>query len=203
MAKTKQVIKVNGQAGKPSGRQLRKWRIQSRCGEDKSQLLFSATSGQEVELKANPSKFATITQKGIDPYLNVRCPFCLSHLPLTKFLITLLDKKGRSKGFDRGRGKCPQCGQGMQLRTLTSMRKWMLARTPEEGVKQYAAWVYAYRSSGFFQKINFANFNSMLKSMDWSRDFWDEYKRLKGDLPSEEQRAADDEAGRLYDEVFS
>ncbi len=31
---------MNGQAGRPSGKQLRKWRIQDRCNEDKAQMLF-------------------------------------------------------------------------------------------------------------------------------------------------------------------
>ena len=143
-----------------------------------------------------------ITEKGIDPFLNVRCPFCLSHLPLTKFLITRYDRKGRSKGFDRGKGKCPECGQGMRLQTFMSMRTWMLAKAPEEGVLLYAAWVYEYRRSGFFQKIKFAQFNSMLKSMGWSRDFWDEYKRLKGDLPSAEEQDRVDDLFAAQEEAF-
>ena len=195
-------IPFSGRASRPSGLQMKKWRVQSKASEDKQQQVFCVTASQGVELKSNHNKFATITEKGIDPFLNVRCPFCLSHLPLTKFLITRYDRKGRSKGFDRGKGKCPECGQGMRLQTLVSMRQWMLVKSPEEGVFLYAAWVWEYRRSGFFQKIKFAQFNSMLKSMGWSREFWDQYKRLKGDLPTAEQQAADDAAGRLYDEVF-
>lgn len=46
----------------------------------------------------------------------------------------------------------------------------------------------------------FADFNSMLKSMKWSREFWDEYKRLKGDLPSAEQMRKDEDDWAAYEE---
>ena len=200
LGKPKQ-IPMFGTASRPSGLQEKKWRVQSKCSEDKQQSVF-CVANESVGLKENPSKFATITQKGIDPFLNVRCPFCLSHLPLTKFLITRYDGKGRSKGFDRGKGKCPECGQGMRLQTLMSMRTWMLAKSPEAGILLYAAWVYEYRRSGFFQKIKFAQFNSMLKSMGWSRDFWDEYKRLKGDLPSAEEQERVDDLFAAQEEAF-
>ena len=166
---------------------------QSRAAEDLQQSVFAVSASREVELKGNPNKFATVQEKGIDPFLKTRCPFCLCFHPITKFLITKFDKKGNNKGYNRGSGKCPDCGQGMQLKTLTMMRKWTI-EDPVAGVKLYANWVYGYRQSGFFQKIKFADFNSMLKSMKWSREFWDEYKRLKGDLPSaEEQEKADAE----------
>ncbi len=173
--------------------------ISGKVAKDLQQQVFCVTASQEVALKVNPNKFATITEKGIDPFLYVRCPFCLSYLPMTKFLISLMGKK---KGFDRGKGKCPECGQGMQLKTLQQMRTWMLAKTPEEGVQKYAVWVYEYRRSGFFQKIKFAQFNSMLKSMGWSRDFWNHYKVLKGDLPSAEQQKKDSDDWAGYEESF-
>ena len=189
-------IPMFGKASRPSGLQAKKWHIQAKCSEDKQQMLFCSTASPDVFLKVNPSKFATITEKGIDPFLNTRCPFCLSYLRLTKFLVSHYDRKGKSKGYDRGKGKCPQCSQGMQLKTLMSMRTWLSATSPEEGVKKFAAWVWEYRRSGFFKKIKFAQFNSMLQSMGWSRDFWDEYKRLKGDLP-------DAKTQKNYDDLFA
>lgn len=171
---------------------------QERAKEDLHQQIFGFSASHEVELKENPNKFATVQEKGIDPFLKTRCPFCLCFHPITKFLITKYDKKGNNKGYNRGSGKCPECGQGMQLKTLVSMRKWTI-EDPVAGVKLYAAWVYEYRKSGFFQKIKFAEFNSMLKSMKWSREFWDHYKRLKGDLPTEEEKERDDAEWAAYE----
>ena len=73
----------------------------------------------------------------------------------------------------------------MKLQTLVKMEKW--------SAKEYAQFVFDYRTSGFWQKIVFATWSKHLKMMNWSQPFWDEYKRLKGDLPgAEEQKEAED-----------
>ena len=192
MPKVKEVHKVNGQAGKPSGKQLRKWRIQSSCGEDKAQMLFSQSSGQEVVLKANPSKFVTITEKGIDPFKKTTCPFCLSFSQLRTFLIST------KKGFDRGKGSCPICGLGMQLQTLVKMEKWT--------AKEYAEFVFNYRTSGFWQKIQpfFQTWKKHLSMMGWTKEFWDEYKKRRDgvDLPDAETQRSYENAYAAYEESF-
>ncbi len=201
-------IPMDGKLRHVSGLQVRAWRRQEKAGRDLQQTVFCPTASQDLELKGNPNRFATITEKGIDPFLNVRCPFCLSHMQLTKFLISLKSKKGKNKGYDRGKGKCPECGLGMQLKTLQKMRDWMLAKTPEDGVKKYAAWVFEYRSSGFWQEkidkyVGFEKFCSMLTSMKWADAFFKEYNRLKGDLPDEETQKKYDALADAYEESFN
>ena len=174
---------------------------QSRAAEDRQQSVLFLDANRELAIKENPNKYATVQEKGIDPFLKTRCPFCLSCQPISKFLITKYDKSGNGKGFDRGRGKCPACGEGMQLKTLTLMRKWTL-KGPVCGVKQFAAFIYSYRSSGVWQKkIKFVQFNSMLKSMGWHKDFYAEYKRLKGDLPSAEEESRVNDLADAYEEA--
>jgi hypothetical protein len=190
---------MNGLAVCPSGHVERLRRLDERLRKDRCQTVFGRSEAAVIEV--NPRKFAEVSQKGIDPYVNTRCPFCLSFLPFSKFLVSLKSKKGKGLGFDRGKGKCPECGQGMRLDTLLSMRKWLLEGPLGEGVKLYARWVFDYRKSGFFQKIKFSQFNSMLKSMKVQREFWDEYKRLKGDLPDAKLKAAFDAKWAEYEEA--
>ncbi|NLF88072.1 hypothetical protein GX563_04530 [Candidatus Bathyarchaeota archaeon] len=175
---------------------------QSKAAEDRQQSVLFLAANQELVIKDNPNRYAMVQEKGIDPFVKTRCPFCLCFQPLSKFLITKYDKQGRGKGFDRGRGKCPACGEGMQLKTLTMMRKWTL-EDPVNGVKQFAAFIYSYRSSGVWQKkIKFVQFNSMLKSMGWHSEFYAEYKRLKGDLPSAAEEMRVNDLADAYEEAF-
>lgn len=156
--------------------------------KDLRQTVFFQTEGKEVSIKSNPHKFAIITEKGIDPFKNTTCPFCLGISRLRLFLIST------KKGFDRGKGKCPLCGQGMRLQTLVKMETWK----PEE----YAAFVFGYRTSGFWQKIDFATWKKRLGLMGWTQPFWDEYKRLRGDgsdaLTEEEKRQV-----KEYEKMFA
>ena len=64
----------------------------------------------------------------------------------------------------------------MLLRSL--VRDW----TPES----YAKWVFDYSHSGFWKKINFEMWKDRLQERGWSQTFWDIYKRLKAENPSEE-----------------
>jgi hypothetical protein len=169
---------VFGKVSVQSHRERQRWRRQEHVKKDLQQTVFQSEAS-DVLIKGNPHKFATVTEKGIDPFKSTTCPFCLSYSKLRLFLIST------SKGFDRGRGKCPVCGQGMKLQTLVKMEKW----TPQE----YAKFVFDYRSQGFWQKIKFETWSKHLKMMNWTQPFWDEYKRLKDDLPDAEgQRAAED-----------
>jgi hypothetical protein len=104
---------------------------------------------------------ASFTYIEIDP--KVMCPFCLYQSTLSHFG-TKTSKGKESKMF-----KCPDCGQGMRQDTLTK----------DMTTKQFAEWVWEYRSFGFWQMINFAKFSERLKNLGIAREFWDEYKRLK------------------------
>ncbi len=186
---------MNGIVGRPTAAQERRWSAHDRVGKDLQQTVFCTSEAADVVIKGNPHKFAKLEEKGVDPYKMTTCPFCLSFHRVNGFFIST------KKGIDRGRGRCPVCGTGMKLQTLVKMIEWA-DKSNKEGVKLYAAWVYAYRSSGFWQKIApfFETFKKHLRMMGWSREFWDEYKRLKGDLPSAEQRKKDDDAWAGYEE---
>jgi hypothetical protein len=168
-----------GTVSRPSGLQVRKWRGQARAQDDLAQTVFYQTPEKQVDIKGNPNRFATVTEKGIDPFKKTTCPFCLGLNQLSAFLIST------KKGFDRGRGKCPLCGQGMKLQTLVKMEKWSAV--------EYAAWAFEYRSSGFWQKIQpfFATWKKRLGMMGWTEAFWSEYKRLRGDEPEKPTEAED------------
>lgn len=152
---------------------------------DKQQTVFALQ--EDAVIKDNPSKYAVVTQTGIDPFKNTTCPFCLSLNRVRTFLIST------KKGFDRGLGKCPSCGQKMKLQTLVKMETWK----PEE----YAAFVFDYRKSGFWQKIKFAEWKNRLKLMGWTKPFWDEYKRLRGDADPEKDKMFEEE-WNAYEESF-
>jgi hypothetical protein len=66
----------------------------------------------------------------------------------------------------------------MMLRTLVK----------EMNVEDFARWVFEYRLSGFWEKVfpNFETWNKKLKDLGINYEFWENYKRLKGDNESEE-----------------
>ena len=132
------------------------WKTQQKIKEDKAQVTLD---GKKL-VEPTPAP---------DPEGEVLCPFCLHEGPLGAFLIST------KKGFHKGLGKCPECQNMMQLRTLTA--KW----TPS----QFAEWVYDYRLSGFWQKCKFKTFNDRLYRLGWSYEFWDRYKQLKGENQTE------------------
>ncbi len=178
-------IPMNGLIQNQSAVTRRGYRNAEKAKLDKQQTMFAFHEGEAV-IKDNPSKYAKITEKSIDPFRNTTCPFCLSLNRLSTFLIST------KKGFDRGLGKCPSCGQKMKLVTLVKMESWK----PEE----YAAFVFDYRRSGFWQKISFATWKNRLKLMGWTKPFWDEYKRLRGDAPDAEKEKEFEEKWKAYEE---
>lgn len=145
--------------------EARKYRRREIAKKDLQQTVFGGK--QELVIETNPHKFAVLTERSIDPYLKVTCPFCLGINPLRLFLIST------KKGYNRGLGKCQMCGQGVKFRTLLWMHK--------ASVQDYAKWVFEYRTSGFWQKIKFELWSKRLGMMKWTQPFWLEYKRLKGE----------------------
>ena len=99
----------------------------------------------------------------------VFCPFCIHVGQLREFLIST------KKGISQHDAKCPECGQGMRMTTLTQIE------TPE----QFADFAYPYAKSGFWQKVSWTKFNDRMKKIGWSYKFWLRYKELKGEDKSE------------------
>lgn len=97
------------------------------------------------------------------------CPFCLHIDNIYHFKI-----KTKS-GYSEKRARCPECEQGMMMRSLTKEMK------PEE----FADWCYTY-GAGFWSKVgNFEEWNRRLRKLDWSYRFWKKYKELKGEFDEE------------------
>jgi hypothetical protein len=96
------------------------------------------------------------------------CPFCLSKSQPSKYLL-------REK--NRYNAKCPICKNGVLFKTLFSMLKW----TP----KQFADFVFGYRLSGFWGKIqpSFKEWNNRLYALGFGFgiEFWNRNKELKGE----------------------
>jgi len=135
----------------------RKWKREYKTKKDNHQAKFTA-SGSLTQKIITKAEITTITEP-------VSCPFCLHIGKIGEFLIST------KKGFHRGLGKCPECKNQMQLRSLTA--EW----TPE----QYAEWCYSYSLSGFWQKVPFKKWSQRLRDIGWSYAFWAKYKQLKGE----------------------
>jgi len=125
--------------------------------KDTNQAKFSAAGHlvQKMQTKTQTYEVASI----------VACPFCLHIGKIGSFLIST------KKGYHKSLGKCPECKNQMQLRSLTA--EW----TPE----QYAEWCYDYAKSGFWQKTPFKKWSDRLYKIGWSYRFWQKYKQLKGE----------------------
>ncbi len=163
----------------------RKYMRQEHAKHCLQQMVF-AKEGEDVQVKENDFRYATLAEKGLDPSLKVTCPFCLGLNQLRLFLIST------KKGYDRGKGKCPLCGQIMHLRTLVKVMT-----SPE----QYAAFAQPYAKMGFWKKVSFDVWKRRLKMMGWTERFWNEYRRLRGDVEEEEQEKELEQKWREYEEA--
>ena len=92
------------------------------------------------------------------------CPFCLENS--NKFIIE-----------NKGLIKCSNCSNFMKLKTLLFIK--------DCSNSEYAQWVFNYRLSGFFKKINFELWTKKMHELGMSYEFWEKYKELKGDLEKE------------------
>jgi len=162
-------------------------RIEKARKDMQQTIFYTDPAKQAVDFMGNPHRYAQLTAKGVDPYRMTTCPFCLGYSRLRAFL------QSTKKGFNRKTGRCPLCGKGANLTTLVAMETW----TPEE----YAKFVFDYRSSGFWQKINFNQWKDRLKIMGWTRQFWDTYKELRGDSPDAQREKELEEQWKNYDEA--
>ena len=135
------------------------YRARMKVQDDQKQTLLAPETIRGVITKGEAKKAETFVIGGW-----VYCPFCLFYAKMGAFLIST------KKGFHRGLGKCSDCNQKMQLRTLTS--EWT--------IEEYAEWCYNYSVSGFWQKVPYQKWSSRLKKMGWAQKFWNRYKALKG-----------------------
>lgn len=131
--------------------------VQSKADRKQSRL------GTDGKLKMSTAQMVT-QQREIDFTQQVMCPFCLHADKLQAFLLST------SKGISQSRAQCPECKNGMMIKSLTV--EW----APE----QYADWVYDYTGSGYWQKCKFATWKERLFKIGWAKRFWDRYKALKG-----------------------
>jgi len=132
--------------------------------QDKQQCKLDPLSKTGIKFKPQDIIEVTVAHKSI--YL---CPFCLHRGKIEEYLIST------KKGYHKGLGKCPECNNKMQLKTLTSNM------TPE----QFAEYAHGYRTSGYWSKVPFSKFNERLKEINWAIRFWGKYRQLKGESTDE------------------
>lgn len=115
------------------------------------------------------SNIAKYAKKDLQINFNemVLCPFCLEWSEWHLFK--------RTKGFY----ECIHCHNHMTFKTAYNIRKM--------NPREFAKWVFDYRMNGFFSKINFQKWNNNLYEYGLSFEFWQEYKKLRGDNLNEKQ----------------
>jgi len=136
-----------------------KWKRSVKTDADIHQALLTANGCKPKQslVKQTDVHWADVNAKHF-------CPFCLYIGKLKEFLIST------KKGISQKKAKCPECKNGMMMRTLVA--SW----TPEE----YAEFAYPYSASGFWQKVPFDLWKKRLHKLRWSYQFWKRYKELKG-----------------------
>lgn len=152
-----------------------------RMDEDKLQTRLTATG---IELNKNPN--AKIFIEDVIKDKLILCPFCLNTSPLCKFT--------KEKGFYI----CPTCKNNLKENTILFMNECFNGKQPK--IAEFSFWIFKYRLSGFFSKINqqlpknerFKQWNNSLYELGISYDFWDYYKKYKGEFDREEKEDEDD-----------
>lgn len=122
----------------------------------------------------NNFKFATVTLQDKTKGKMLMCPFCLIPHFLTEYT------------YNKGFYECKSCKNRITDKTLLKMYSFF---TENEKIQteEYARWVFDYRMNGFFQKITFKDFNERLKELNISYEFWDFYKKLKGEYKQDKE----------------
>jgi hypothetical protein len=125
---------------------------------DKKQLQFALDGSLIINQKVLDE------QTPIDAVINESnyylCPFCL-------------EKSNKYTIKNKGLICCPNCLVDMRVKTILFVQNC--------SNQEYAQWVYNYRLSGFFKKINFEKWTKKLKQLGIAYEFWEEYKKLKGE----------------------
>ena len=135
--------------------------------------------------KPEPPKIETTS--AINPTEEVMCPFCLYQAKLREFFIST------NKGISTDRAQCPDCKNGMKIRTLIV----------EMDAEQYAGWVYNYRSFGFWKKCPFDKWKLRLKNIGWALQFWGKYKALKQADSVDGTLTVTEEQAKQYEDAYA
>ena len=136
---------------------------------DKKQMQFAIDGTLIINQKLIDEQTPLITLINSSNYYI--CPFCLENS--NNFIIE-----------NKGLIKCPNCLINMKMKTLLFIK--------DCSNEEYVRWVFDYRLSGFFSKLksgnnSFEKWTQKMKELGISYEFWDEYKKLKGDY-NEEQK---------------
>ncbi len=131
---------------------------------DKKQIKFDKNGW--IQPPEQPKK---VEHYAADPNMAVFCPFCLYLDNLQKFFISNKD------GISQGKAKCPDCQNGMMMKTLIK----------DMTTSQYADFVFGYVHSGFWKKCPFEKWSKRLRAAGMSREFWKRYKELKGEAAAD------------------
>lgn len=135
--------------------------------QDKLQTILTSTG-----IAPNPNNFAKIFFADKVKDKMVICPFCLNIEYLSSYIL------------DKGLYKCKYCKNRMTEKTLNII--FDIFNQQKIDIAAYALWVYNYRLSGFFEKVDFKYWNNQMWKMSISQEFWDNYKRLKGESKKEQ-----------------
>jgi hypothetical protein len=144
-----------------------KWERDMKSKGDAQQLVFV---GDHVARK--PPRLTPAPAENSDV---ATCPFCLFQGPTAKFVVSL------KHGFSKRLGQCPECKN--QALWTTLHRRWK--------VKEFALWVYKYSFDGYWNKCKYVRFNTRLRLIGQLDNFWNEYRRLKGDTEQGRNEYAD------------
>jgi len=141
-----------------------KFKDQIKAKLDKRQTELAPNTETGVKEKTPTFNIQTANMTDI-----VTCPFCLYFGKIKEFLVST------KKGISQYRAKCPECQNGMLIRSLLQ----------EMTVEEYAEWVYNYVENGFWQKCKWYTWKDRLAKLGWAYKFWKKYRQLKGEDTTE------------------
>lgn len=132
--------------------------------------------------KPNTAEYA-LAVRTLSFYDLVTCPFCLNYNRLGDFRKV------------KGLWHCPICGNEM-LRTSL-----IVNLETDIDIANFAKWVYDYRVNGFWKKIypTFEDWCKKLKELGISYEFWENYKRFRGDNIDEDENTDESEYWEKYE----
>lgn len=116
--------------------------------------------GQTKLFEDEPKITIKIEPKPMEKYF---CPFCLYEDYLCKFEVKT------KNGYSSKKAKCPDCGQGMRMETLTKRM------TPVE----LAQFLYDYQLYGGREKISWDKFKVRLRNLGIANTFWAAWKKYR------------------------
>lgn len=159
-----------------------RWERDMKSSDDKQQVRFNVGGWLEKPAPPKVESFMVCNPNEI-----VMCPFCLFKAQLNRFFVST------KKGVSQGMASCPECHNGMRMKTLLA----------EMDATQYAEFVFGYRISGFWKKCPFEAWKKRLKDIGWSYQFWTRYKALKGDAEVDETLDGSKKQAEDYEAAYA